>query len=53
MIKDAAMELLKKKGISSRILREDGNSFMTTMDYDPTRINVEIDKGSITKIKLG
>ena len=36
-----------------RIVRQDQTSYGLTMDYNPTRVNVEIDNGIITKVYFG
>ena len=36
-----------------RILREDKETFMVTQDYNPARINFEIDNGKVTKATTG
>jgi hypothetical protein len=36
-----------------RITREDEESFMVTQDYNPARINFEIDNGRVTKATNG
>lgn len=36
-----------------RIVREDHKSYMITDDFRPDRINIEIDKGKVTKVTWG
>ena len=38
---------------SHRVVKEDGLSYMVTMDFDPVRMNLEIEKGIIKNIYLG
>lgn len=46
------------KGVSSeklsvRIARRDSENFVLTMDYRPSRINLEIDNNLVTKATIG
>lgn len=40
-------------GRSVRIVREDSESYAVTMDYSVTRINIEVDKGIVSKAFVG
>ncbi len=40
-------------GLTYRVAARDGEFFALTMDYIPTRINVEIEKSVVTKISVG
>ena len=51
--KKAAIAKADADGRVWRITREDGEQFPTTMDYDPARLNFEIDKGTVTKATFG
>lgn len=42
-------EELKAKKVSFRVMKEDGESFIGIMNYNPGRVNFEIDNGIITR----
>lgn len=41
------------EGLQYRVAARDGEFFALTMDYSPTRINIEIEKEIVTKISVG
>lgn len=41
------------EGLTYRVAARDGEFYALTMDYSPTRINVEIEKDIVTKISVG
>ncbi len=41
------------EGLQYRVAARDGEFYALTMDYSPTRINVEIQKEIVTKINVG
>ena len=41
------------EGLAYRVAVRDGERYALTMDYSPTRINVEIEKDIVTKISVG
>ena len=41
------------EGLAYRVVARDGEFYALTMDYSPTRINVEIEKDIVTKISVG
>jgi hypothetical protein len=41
------------EGLQYRVAARDGEFFALTMDYSPTRINLEIEKEIVTKISVG
>lgn len=41
------------EGLVYRVAAKDGEFFALTMDYSPTRINVEIEKNIVVKINVG
>jgi len=51
--KDAAIAKAEASGTPWRITREDDETFMVTLDYDPTRLNFEIDDGIVTRATFG
>lgn len=51
-VKDAE-ETLESFGISYRYTIIDGEKMMVTMDYDPSRINLSVNKGTIVGAKVG
>jgi len=51
--KKDAIAKAKADGRVWRITREDGEYFPATMDYDPERLNFEIDKGKVTSATFG
>jgi hypothetical protein len=53
MTKNAAIEYLKKGGFIARIMREDEVGYVGTCDYNTGRINLELDKGKVTKADIG
>jgi hypothetical protein len=53
MGKKDAEYLCRKTMTPFRIVREDSKGYMITDDYRPNRINIEIDKGKVTKTTWG
>ena len=53
MDKESGSELCREKDYKVRISREDSNNYAITMDLRFDRINLEIDKGLITKCDIG
>jgi hypothetical protein len=53
MDKDSGSKLCEKMGYIVRIVREDSNGYMLTMDFRFDRIDLEIDGGLITKSSIG
>ncbi len=53
LTKKAAIAKADAAGTPWRIVREDDESFIVTLDYEPERLNFEIDDGTITKSTLG
>jgi hypothetical protein len=53
MNKESGTELCKENDYKVRIKREDSNNYAITMDLRFDRINLEIDKGLITKCDIG
>ncbi|MFM9129715.1 MAG: hypothetical protein ACKOMW_00425 [Actinomycetes bacterium] len=41
------------EGLTYRVAARDGEFYALTMDYSPTRINVEIEKEVVTNISVG
>lgn len=46
----AARELLDKSGLSARIVKKDGKKCGLVKDHIPTRLNVELNKGKVSKL---
>lgn len=44
------VEEAKEKGVWIRVMREDNQRYVGTMDFRPTRINVEVENGKIIKV---
>jgi len=44
---------ISSEPLTSRIVRQDEESFIITMDYRPDRINLEIDNGIVTATSIG
>jgi hypothetical protein len=42
-------EELKAQKISVRVMKEDGESFIAIMNYNPGRVNLEVDNGIVTR----
>ncbi len=53
LTKKAAIAKAEAAGRPWRIAREDGESFLLTQDYNPNRVNFEIDKGTVTSATFG
>jgi len=53
MTKEAAAALAKKEGVPSRIVSEDGQVRMLTMDHRPERLNFTVVAGKVTKVTHG
>jgi len=53
MTKEAAADLAKKEGVPSRIVSEDGQVRMLTMDHRPERLNFTVVAGKVTKVTHG
>jgi len=53
LTKSAAIAKAKASDTPWRITREDDEQFMVTQDYDPTRLNFEIDDGKVTTATYG
>jgi predicted SpoU family rRNA methylase len=51
---DEVQKEFKKSGGKCRVLVRDGQSYMVTMDYNPSRYNFSVEKDIITSvIKMG
>ena len=53
LTKSEAIAKAKATDTPWRITREDDETFMVTQDYNPVRINFEIDDGKVTKATNG
>jgi len=53
LTKSAAIAKAESQGRPWRIRREDGQSFPGTLDYNPERVQFEIDNGKVTKATFG
>jgi hypothetical protein len=53
LTKKAATTKADAAGTTWRITREDGESFPVTLDYNPERLNFEIDDGKVTQATYG
>lgn len=53
MAKEAAFTTAKAAGFAARVLEEDGEVMMGTMEVNPKRVNFSIVEGIISKVKLG
>jgi hypothetical protein len=53
MAESDAIAAIEQAGLTVRITARDGENFPMTMDYRPTRINVEIVDGTITSANIG
>jgi hypothetical protein len=53
MDEESGSKLCRERGYKVRITREDSNTYVITMDLRFDRINLEIDKGLITKCDIG
>jgi len=50
---EEVVSVLKDKNISFRVAERDGQSYMLTQDYRPTRLNLIVNGGIIIKITTG
>lgn len=53
LTKQAATAKADAAGTTWRITREDDESFPVTLDFDPERLNFEIDDGKVTQATYG
>lgn len=53
LTKAAATAKADAAEVTWRITREDDEEFMVTLDYDPQRLNFEIDDGRVTRATYG
>lgn len=51
--KTEAMKILESLGISFRVTKEDGRVGVCTRDYDPSRMNLEIEDGIVVEYHKG
>jgi hypothetical protein len=49
----AAKQKAATEGRPARVLRRDDEHFPATQDYNPDRVNLEIDDGKVTKATFG
>lgn len=53
MKEKAATDAITAKGYTYRIVERDGEHFVVTMDYSPTRINLSITAGIVSDVSVG
>ena len=53
LTKKAAIAKADAAGVPWRITREDDEQFPATLDYNPERVNFEIDDGKVTRATFG
>jgi hypothetical protein len=53
LTKENALLKIKASGLKSRIVEEDDESFIVTMDYVVNRFNLTIGKGVVTSVFVG
>ena len=53
LTKAQAMQKAKAQGRPARVTREDDEMFPGTLDYNPDRVNLELDDGKVTKATFG
>jgi hypothetical protein len=53
LTKAQAMKKAKDQGRPARVTREDDEMFPGTLDYNPDRVNLELDDGTVTKATFG
>ena len=53
MPKEQALEICSQRGLSARITRDNGQSFIVTMDYRMDRINFHIENNVVVSQKRG
>lgn len=50
---DDATEAATRAGYTVRVVSRDGEGFAITMDYSPTRIDLDVDEGVVTAARVG
>lgn len=53
MKKDDAMTALRAKNQAARVVREGGESYVVTQDYNPNRFNLHIEEGKVVSVHCG
>jgi len=53
MTKSQALAYTTEHELSVRIAREDGDDYMLTLDINPNRLNLIIEWGEVSAVKLG
>ena len=53
MEKQAAIDLIKSKGLKVRVRSEDGEAFVGTCDWRPERFNLNIENGKVVSVSKG
>lgn len=53
LAEDEAVKVIEAMGWTSRIGSRDGEDFMLTTDYSPTRLTLSIEDGTVTKAVIG
>jgi hypothetical protein len=53
MTEVAAVKLAEKAGMQVRVAMRDGESFMQTMDYSDSRLNIVVENGVVTSAGIG
>ena len=48
-----AEEKIQEAGFTHRVVWKDGEEFVNTADYSPTRINLYIKEGIVDKVEVG
>lgn len=53
LTKEEAAEVAEERGVPWRIVREDGEDFVVTMDYVPLRVNFTVEDGIVVAVEAG
>lgn len=53
MTKQAALDFLASKEVKARVIREDAESFAVTMDFNPERVNLEVEADKVVEYSRG
>lgn len=48
-----AFAMISVSGLTPRLMREDTREYPVTPDVDPSRINLEVDFGAVTRVYKG
>lgn len=50
---ELVLEKCEKMGLDARVSKEDGKYMMLTADFNPKRLNLEVENGIVVKVTTG